>query len=63
MSSASRAEVAGEVMPNSAKGPNAVRLHLFDWIDRASQPDRRDTAENAGFSQDKSQKHMQTSRP
>jgi hypothetical protein len=42
MSSASRAEVAGEVMPNSAKGPNAARLHLFDWIDRVSQPDRCD---------------------
>jgi hypothetical protein len=26
------AQVAGEVMPNSAKGPNAARLHLFDWI-------------------------------
>jgi hypothetical protein len=42
MSSASPAEVAGEVMPNSAKGPNAARLHLFDWIDRVSQPDRCD---------------------
>jgi hypothetical protein len=35
-------QVTGEVMPNSAKGPNAARLHLFDWIDRVSQPDRCD---------------------
>jgi hypothetical protein len=52
MSSASPAEVAGEVMPNSAKGPNAARLPFLTGLTGSASLIGAISAKNAEFSQD-----------